>query len=309
MAVSPEDIQIHQTVSITLDGKKIRAEEGETIFNVAKKEGVWIPHLCFKDGMRPDGNCRACMVEVEGERVLQPSCFRVVSEGMVINTKNDRVKHSQKLVLELLDTDVSNKIYTKDSELSLWMNLLQVGESRFPSKIQEKHDLSHPAIAVNLDACIQCTRCVRACREEQVNDVIGFAKRGNESEIVFDLDDPMGESTCVACGECVQACPTGALMPSKNVGLNLPDKKVDSVCPYCGVGCLLTYNVKNNKILSSGVTAPAGRPHAEVNALDKLSKSGVKRVALHTIGDPLANPRLAEVMEQLRMLEKLENIG
>ena len=249
MAVSPEDIQIHQTVSITLDGKKIRAEEGETIFNVAKKEGVWIPHLCFKDGMRPDGNCRACMVEVEGERVLQPSCFRVVSEGMVINTKNDRVKHSQKLVLELLDTDVSNKIYTKDSELSLWMNLLQVGESRFPSKIQEKHDLSHPAIAVNLDACIQCTRCVRACREEQVNDVIGFAKRGNESEIVFDLDDPMGESTCVACGECVQACPTGALMPSKNVGLNLPDKKVDSVCPYCGVGCLLTYNVKNNKIL------------------------------------------------------------
>ena len=249
MAVSPEDIQIHQTVSITLDGKKIRAEEGETIFNVAKKEGVWIPHLCFKDGMRPDGNCRACMVEVEGERVLQPSCFRVVSEGMVINTKNDRVKHSQKLVLELLDTDVSNKIYTKDSELSLWMNLLQVGESRFPSKIQEKHDLSHPAIAVNLDACIQCTRCVRACREEQVNDVIGFAKRGNESEIVFDLDDPMGESTCVACGECVQACPTGALMPSKNVGLNLPDKKVDSVCPYCGVGCLLTYNIKNNKIL------------------------------------------------------------
>jgi len=249
MAVSPEDIQIHQTVSITLDGKKIRAEEGETIFNVAKKEGVWIPHLCFKDGMRPDGNCRACMVEVEGERVLQPSCFRVVSEGMVINTKNNRVKHSQKLVLELLDTDVSNKIYTKDSELSLWMNLLQVGESRFPSKIQEKHDLSHPAIAVNLDACIQCTRCVRACREEQVNDVIGFAKRGNESEIVFDLDDPMGESTCVACGECVQACPTGALMPSKNVGLNLPDKKVDSVCPYCGVGCLLTYNVKNNKIL------------------------------------------------------------
>ena len=249
MAVSPEDIQIHQTVSITLDGKKIRAEEGETIFNVAKKEGVWIPHLCFKDGMRPDGNCRACMVEVEGERVLQPPCFRVVSEGMVINTKNNRVKHSQKLVLELLDTDVSNKIYTKDSELSLWMNLLQVGESRFPSKIQEKHDLSHPAIAVNLDACIQCTRCVRACREEQVNDVIGFAKRGNESEIVFDLDDPMGESTCVACGECVQACPTGALMPSKNVGLNLPDKKVDSVCPYCGVGCLLTYNVKNNKIL------------------------------------------------------------
>ena len=122
--------------------------------------------------MRPDGNCRACMVEIEGERLLQPSCFRTVSEGMIINTKNDRVKHSQKLVLELLDTDVSDKVYNKDSELNLWINLLGVKKSRFPSQIQDKHDLSHPAIAVNLDACIQCTRCVRACREEQVNDVI-----------------------------------------------------------------------------------------------------------------------------------------
>ena len=249
MSVSPENIEIRETISITLDGKKIHAEKGETIFNVAKKEGAWIPHLCFKDGMRPDGNCRVCMVEIEGERLLQPSCFRTVSEGMIINTQNDRVKHSQKLVLELLDTDVSNKIYNKDSELNLWINLLQVKKSRFPSQIQDKHDLSHPAIAVNLDACIQCTRCVRACREEQVNDVIGYAHRGLQSEIVFDINDPMGKSTCVGCGECVQACPTGALMPSKDVGLNVPDKKVNSVCPYCGVGCLLTYNVKDNKIL------------------------------------------------------------
>ncbi|MCG8323900.1 MAG: formate dehydrogenase subunit alpha, partial [Thiotrichales bacterium] len=103
-------------------------------------------------------------------------------------------------------------------------------------------------MAVNLDACIQCTRCVRACREEQVNDVIGMAFRGSHAEIVFDMAEPMGESTCVACGECVQACPTGALMPAKNVGLIEPDKKVESVCPYCGVGCLLTFNVKNNHI-------------------------------------------------------------
>ncbi len=110
-------------------------------------------------------------------------------------------------------------------------------------------DLSHPGIAVNLDACIQCTRCVRACRDEQVNDVIGLAFRGQHEKIVFDMDDPMGASTCVGCGECVQACPTGALMPAREVALTVPDKTVQSLCPYCGVGCQLTYNVKNDSIL------------------------------------------------------------
>ena len=104
-------------------------------------------------------------------------------------------------------------------------------------------------MAVHLDACIQCKRCVRACREEQVNDVIGYAFRGGHSKIVFDLDDPMGDSTCVACGECVQACPTGALMPARDVAKIVPEKTVDSVCPYCGVGCQLTYNIKDNTIL------------------------------------------------------------
>src|SRR5690606_4292467 len=111
---------------------------------------------------------------------------------------------------------------------------------------------------VNLDACIQCTRCVRACREEQVNDVIGFAFRGRHALPVFDLADPMGESTCVACGECVQACPTGALMPRTLVGPQQVDRKVDSVCPFCGVGCLLTYNVKDGRIVSvDGRDGPA----------------------------------------------------
>jgi formate dehydrogenase major subunit len=123
---------------------------------------------------------------------------------------------------------------------------------------QPKSDLTHPAMAVNLDACIQCNRCVRACREEQVNDVIGYAMRGAHSEIVFDLNDPMGDSTCVACGECVQACPTGALMPKTQLGSQRVDKKVDSVCPFCGVGCLLTYSVRDNVIVSvEGRDGPA----------------------------------------------------
>ena len=119
---------------------------------------------------------------------------------------------------------------------------------------QPASDWSHPAMAVNLDACIQCTLCVRACREVQVNDVIGMAYRGHEAMPVFDQDDPMGASTCVACGECVQACPTGALMPSAVVeretgkGSRAADRQVDSVCPYCGVGCQITYNIRDDRI-------------------------------------------------------------
>ena len=258
MSANPKDIEREQLVSVKINGKTFFGSLDETILDVTKRNNISIPHLCFKEGMRPDGNCRVCMVEIEGERVLQPSCVRTLVDGMVINTNSDRVIHSQKLVLELLTSDVSEDIYNNESELSDWAKKLKIQTHRFPSQIQNKHDSSHPAISVNLDACIQCTRCLRACREEQVNDVIGYAHRGNNSEIVFDINDPMGDSTCVGCGECVQACPTGALMPSKEVGLSIPDKKVDSVCPYCGVGCLLTYNVKDNKILyTNGRDGPA----------------------------------------------------
>ena len=119
------------------------------------------------------------------------------------------------MVLELLQSDMAPEAYRRDSELDHWSGKLAVGTPRFEARAQPPEDVSHPAIAVNLDACIQCTRCVRACREEQVNDVIGYAFRGLDSKIVFDQDDPMGLSTCVACGECVQACPTGALAPAK----------------------------------------------------------------------------------------------
>jgi len=258
MAAKPEDLNLDYNCSIKINGSEYLANTDETILDVSKRNGIEIPHLCFKEGMRPDGNCRVCVVEIEGERALQPSCIRKVTDGMIINTENSRVIHSQKVVIELLRSDVSSEQYDPNSELTHWADKLQVETVRFPSKIQNKHDFSHPAIAVNLDACIQCTRCVRACREEQVNDVIGYAKRGISSEIIFDLDDPMGTSTCVGCGECVQACPTGALMPSKEVGQVEPDKKVDSVCPYCGVGCLLTYNIKDEKILyAEGRDGPA----------------------------------------------------
>ena len=236
-------------IPFTLDGQPVEAHPGETILQAARRYGVEIPHLCYTDGLRPDGNCRACVVEVKGERPLTPSCCRTPTEGMEVSSHNERARRSQKMVLELLQSDVVDTPYTRESELDLWSRKLNVGAPRFASRHQPAQDVSHPAIAVNLDACIQCTRCQRACREEQVNDVIGYAQRGSHAEIVFDIADPMGDSSCVGCGECVQACPTGALMPANSVGLAQPDKTVDSVCPYCGVGCLLTYHVKDNKIL------------------------------------------------------------
>jgi formate dehydrogenase major subunit len=258
-----------KTVEFKLDQQTVHAFEGESILKAAKRHGIDIPHLCYKDGMRADGNCRACVVEVKGERTLAPSCCRSATEGMEVQSQSERAVKSQKMVLEMLLSDMPDTGYKWDEtneklqhgELSVWADRMDVTvrpELKALRREQPQADISHPAMAVNLDACIQCNRCVRACREEQVNDVIGYALRGSHSEIVFDLNDPMGESTCVACGECVQACPTGALMPKTQIGSQIVDKKVDSVCPFCGVGCLLTYNVKDNKIVSvDGRDGPA----------------------------------------------------
>jgi formate dehydrogenase major subunit len=247
MAANPDSI--FETIEFTLNGASVEALPGETILQAAQRTGTEIPHLCYSDGLRADGNCRACVVEIDGERVLAPSCCRNPTPGMVVNSDNERSQKSQKLVLELLLSDMPEQSYTLDNELTYWADKLELGKPRFKPRHQPKADLSHPAIAVNLDACIQCTRCLRACREEQVNDVIGLARRGHYAEIVFDIGDPMGESSCVACGECVAACPTGALSNATGAHLIEADRKVDSVCPYCGVGCLLTYHVKDDKIL------------------------------------------------------------
>ncbi len=255
-------------ISFTLNGETVEALPGETIWQVAQRRGIEIPHLCYapEPGYRPDGNCRACMVEIKGERVLAASCIRKPTEGMEVNTASERASTARRMVFELLVADQPPRPHAHDADSKFWRWADRVGvaESRFPAKRTPDADLSHPAMAVNLDACINCTLCVRACREVQVNDVIGMAYRGAHAKIVFDFDDPMGESTCVACGECVQACPTGALLPAttfrKGETQIVADKEVDSVCPYCGVGCQLTYHIKDDKLLTvTGRDGPANR--------------------------------------------------
>ena len=244
-------------IKFTIDGQQAEATQGETIWDVSKRIGNTIPHLCHRDkpGYQPDANCRACMVEIKGERVLSPSCRREPTEDMQVTTDSQRAITARKMVLELLVSDQPNraKAHDPDSLLWYWADKAGVSSSRFEPREMPANDSSHPAMAVNLDACINCNLCVRACRDIQVNDVIGMAMRGSRSKIVFDMDDAMGESTCVACGECVQACPTGALMPSSMVDKNqvhvgATNRKVDSLCPYCGVGCQVTFHIKDDEI-------------------------------------------------------------
>src|SRR5665213_3562761 len=252
----------------TIDDREVDIRDGETIFRAARRLDIKLPHLCYtpKPGYRADGNCRVCMVEIEGERVLAASCIRTPSPGMKVTTQSDRAKTARKMVAELLLTDQPAIEVAHDPESEFWKTAKRqkITAGRFPKReAMPAPDRSHPAMAVNLDACIQCNLCVRACREVQVNDVIGMAGRGHLEKIVFDFDDPMGASTCVACGECVQACPTGALMPATMVDANnlfkgKADRTVDSVCPYCGVGCQLTYHVKDDKLLYvTGKNGPA----------------------------------------------------
>ena len=313
-------------LSFKLDGAALLAREGESILQAAQRHGVEIPHLCSKEGIRPAGNCRACVVEIEGERNLAASCCRQVTAGMQVHSSSVRAVKSQKMVLEMLLADLpdggserhgdgasmdcgsvaamtkschpheascqpretichpleasshsleasshpleaschpgldpGSSVSGQYGELSHWAERL--GVTPRPALLALRRppvarDDSHPAITLNLDACIQCTRCLRACSELQGNDVIGLAGRGAHSSIAFDLGDALGGSSCVACGECVQACPTGALLPRSGDAALIADKVVDSVCPFCGVGCQLSYQVKDNKIM--GVIGRSG---------------------------------------------------
>jgi len=309
------------TIAFELDGRAVEALPGDTLIEVARREGIDLPHLCYKPGLEAVGNCRSCMVEIAGERVLAASCCRQPTAGMKVTTDSPRALAAQKMVIELLQSDMAEAQYTRHNEVDVWAEKLGVGRPRFaPTRTQPQLDATHAAITVNLDACIQCTRCLRACRDEQVNEVIGLAFRGQAAKIVFDQDDPLGDSTCVACGECVQACPTGALMPARGVALNIPDKQVDSVCPYCGVGCQLTYHVKENRILYvEGRDGPANHGRLCVKGRygfdyahhpHRLTKPLVRREGMPKTGDFVMDPeRVLDVFREASWEEALALAG
>jgi formate dehydrogenase major subunit len=175
-------------VNFKINGQNITARPEETIWQVANRLGIEIPHLCYlpEKSYRADGNCRACMVEIDGERTLAASCIRQPTEGMIVNSASERAKKSREMVFELLRVDQPLRENSHDSKSKFWdwVDKIDLNPSeRYPTKAQPEADKSHTAIAVHLDACIQCNLCVRACREVQSNDVIGMANRGHQTKI------------------------------------------------------------------------------------------------------------------------------
>jgi formate dehydrogenase major subunit len=273
-------LQETKAITLTIDGQTVTVPEGTTIWDAARKLGIAIPVLCHDPRLQPVAVCRVCAVEVKGARVAQAACIRQVEPGMEVQTQTEKIARARKMLVELLLADhpipCAKHKKNGDCELELlgerygFLKALSSrlgkgqGEERtavrFRPRISEDgHDPSSPVIAVDHNACILCDRCIRGCDDIQNNEVIGRTGKGAQAHIGFDLNLPMGTSTCVSCGECASVCPTGALFNKPlTIDVSLAETKtVDSVCPYCGVGCAIRYHVKDNKIVQvSGRESP-----------------------------------------------------
>jgi formate dehydrogenase major subunit len=257
-----------RTITAEIDGRQVTVPDGTSIYDAARQIGVDIPVLCHNERYDPVGVCRMCVVDTGG-RAFAAACVRPCEDGMTVRTDTPELNRSRATLTELLIADQPPRAEDPKQNTTGDNLLLELADrfdvaretTELPCASGRGSDSSNPVIDVNHDACILCDRCVRACDDIQGNDVIGRSGKGYTTRIAFDLDDPMGNSSCVTCGECVQACPTGALT---NKPINLipiqPRERldaVDSVCPYCGVGCALTYYVDRER---NAISFAEGRP-------------------------------------------------
>jgi predicted molibdopterin-dependent oxidoreductase YjgC len=276
---------VSRLVELTIDGRAVSAPEGSTILQACRAEGAEIPTLCYGDTITPKNACRVCMVEVEGSRVLVPSCSRKVEPGMVVQTDTARTRHSRRLVLELLGSSVDLSL---TAGVSRWNEQYGAEPDRFgppagpgadrDTRVTGHHHspdgeavetvdqpvkVDNPLYVRDYAKCILCYQCVDACGEQwQQTYAIGVAGRGFDARISTEYAVDLPESACVYCGNCIQVCPTGALMFSSEHEMRAAgtwdedrQTRTDTICPYCGVGCTLTLHVQDNEIVK--VTSPS----------------------------------------------------
>ncbi len=244
-------------MNIKINGIDIAAKPGLTVIEAARANNIFIPSLCFHEKTGQAGKCRVCVVEVEGMRGLHTACTLKVTEGMSVKTKSEEILAAQKTVVNLLLSAGKHDCLAceKNGECELQEAAYYLGIEKpafeYADQGKKKGDTSAPFIRLDREKCISCGRCIAGCNDVVVNEVLSFSHRGCETEIVCDSNLPMGESTCVQCGECSQLCPVGAIIDVKAVGKGRTweTKKVRTTCPYCGVGCQQTLHVKGDQIV------------------------------------------------------------
>ncbi len=255
-------------IKLTIDGKPIEVAEGTTLLQAARANGITIPTLCDHPALKPYGGCRLCLVEVEGIRFPQAACTAPAGNGQVVRTETPALAEGRRRVLSELLSTYSDDGQTAgdhaETEFMHWVHHYQVPvphAARVPARYAVDAD-PNPFVRVDMNKCILCLRCVRACAEVQGRFVWGPAGRGYDTRVVAGADTTMLEARCESCGACVAFCPTGALDNKLSAGLGQPDRVVTTTCTYCGVGCQLDLNVKDGRIIR--VTS---NPQAPVNGM------------------------------------------
>ena len=284
-------------IKLTINDQPIEAREGQTVLEAARANKITIPTLCYHKDLSPVGSCRMCLVEVERWRGQTAACTLPVSDGMVIHTETPALIQSRKTVLQLLLTNYYDAGYaaSKDPNLNELLYWVKRYDVKLPNGVEPAPRYAvdsdpNPFVWVDFNKCILCTRCIRACAEVQGRFVWGVGERGHETRIVAGADMPMLDARCESCGACVAYCPTGALDNKMSMSLGAPDKVVTTTCTYCGVGCQLDLNVKDNQIIR--VTS---NPKAPVNGLHLCVKGRYGYDFVHH-PDRLTKPRVRKYL-------------
>lgn len=282
--------------TITINGRILDIPEGITVLHAARAFGITIPTLCDHPDLSPYGGCRLCLVEVEGMRTLQTACTLPIRDGMVVQTETPDLVETRREVLKLLLSNYFDAGYLTDegdqNELFNWARFYGLEPSRYFLKdpVYPVDSDPNPFVWVDLNKCILCTRCIRACTEIQGRFVWGLTQRSIKSHIEAGSGTTLLEARCESCGACVAYCPTGALNNKLSISAGTPDRKVTTTCTYCGVGCQFDLNVKDNKIIR--VTS---NPKAAVNGMRLCVKGRYGYDFIHH-PDRLTQPMVREYL-------------